>query len=79
MYGPFRLRDGPETIEVLDGHSGKVIGVATRLEHAPAGVAMWRLVIRDVEVEGRWHVVYREFCRYDSPPPVFGPSELTKP
>jgi hypothetical protein len=64
MYGPFRLRDGPETIEVLDGHSGEVIGVATRLEHAPAGIPMWRLAVRDVQIDDRWHVFYREFCRY---------------
>jgi hypothetical protein len=55
-------------IEVLDGHSGEVIGVARRLEHAPAGVAMWRLAVRDADIEGRWSVVYREFCPYDSPP-----------
>jgi hypothetical protein len=79
MYGPFRLRDGPETLEVLDGHSGEVIGVATRLEYAPAGVAMWRLCVRDAEIEGRWDVDYREFCRYDSPPPAVGPSGTAKP
>jgi hypothetical protein len=70
MYGPFRLRDAPETIAVLDARSGEVIGTATRLEHAPAGVAMWRIAVRDAEIEGRWGVVYREFCPYDSRPSV---------
>jgi hypothetical protein len=78
-YGPFRRRDAPETIDVLDAQSDEVIGVARRLEEAPAGVAMWRLVIRDIEVEGVWNVVGTDFCRYDSPPPVFGPSETAKP
>ena len=32
MYGPFRLRDAPETIAVPDAKSGEVIGVATRLD-----------------------------------------------
>jgi hypothetical protein len=79
MYGPFRLRDGPETIEVLDGHSGEVIGVATRQEHAPAGIATWRIAVRDAEIDGRWDVVYREFCRYQPPRPVIGPSEKSGP
>src|SRR5262249_32313876 len=73
MYGPFRLRDAPETIEVLDGQSGEMIGVATRLEYAPAGVAMWRLSVRGVEIEGRWGVSYREFVPYEPPPPVLPP------
>jgi hypothetical protein len=31
-YGPYRRRDAPETIEVLDAKSGEVIGTATRLD-----------------------------------------------
>jgi hypothetical protein len=77
MSGPFRLRDAPETIAVLDAKSGEVIGTATRLEHAPAGVAMWRLVVRDVEVEGPWSVVYREFVPYHPRPPVLPPGPDT--
>ena len=79
MYGPYRLRDAPGTIDVLDARTGELIGVARRLEEAPAGVAMWRLVLGDVEIEGRWNVVGRDFCRYDAPPSVFGPSAKSKP
>jgi hypothetical protein len=62
----------------LDGHSGEVIGVATRLEHAPAGVAKWPLAVRNAEVEGRWNVVFREFCPDEPPRPVIGPSQKTR-
>jgi hypothetical protein len=78
-FGPFRRRDALEKIDVLDAQSGEMIGVANRLDEAPAGVAMWRLVTRGVEIEGRWNVVGRDFCGYDSPPPAFGPSETAKP
>jgi hypothetical protein len=74
MCGPFRLRDAPETIAVLDARSGEVIGTATRLEHAPAGIPMWRLAVRDVVDEGPWNVVYREFVPYHPHPPVLPPA-----
>jgi len=53
--------------------------VATRQEHAPAGIATWRIAVRDAEIDGRWDVVYREFCRYQPPRPVIGPSEKSGP
>jgi hypothetical protein len=58
-YGPFRCREAPKTIDVLDAASGEVIGKAHRLDEAPAGVAMWRLFVRDVEIDAPCNVVYR--------------------
>ena len=60
---------------MLDARGGAEIGVARRLEKAPAGVAMWRLVVLGVEIEGRWNVVSGDFRRYDLPPPDLGPHE----
>jgi hypothetical protein len=79
LQGPFRLRAAPSPIEGIEAQGREMIGVANRLDEAPVGVAMWRLVIRGVEIEGRWNVVGRDFCCYDSPPPAFGPSETAKP
>jgi hypothetical protein len=71
MSGPFRYRGAPKTIDVLDlRDEGGVVGVATLIGPGGTGVAHWRLVVRGVELEGRWIVASRKFCRHDLPPPV---------
>jgi hypothetical protein len=71
-FGPFRHRGAPQTIDVLDNSTDddEVIGQAMLIGSDGAGCAFWRLVVRGVELEGRWTVSYRRFSRYDAPPLV---------
>jgi hypothetical protein len=75
ISGPFLYRWAPQTIDVLDPRDeGGVVGVATLIGPGRAGVALWRLVVCDVKLEGRWIVASRKFCRNDPPRPILPPA-----
>jgi hypothetical protein len=60
--GPILYRHGHGAIgvpEARDVHTP--IGMALEAGWGEGGVALWKLIVRGVEVPGRWIVVGREF------------------
>jgi hypothetical protein len=60
--GPFLHRDATRAIGVLEARDNHIaIGVALCTGPNIGGVALWRLIIDEVELPGRWVVIDREF------------------
>ena len=60
--GPLKHRGAPASIDVLGpGEADGVVGSATLVGAAGAGVALWRLTVGGVEVPGTWIVVTGRF------------------
>ena len=63
--------DDAATIEVLGFREDDgVVGVATCIGADGAGNALWRVVVHDAELPGRWVVVSRTFRPQYPPPPI---------
>jgi hypothetical protein len=60
--GPILWRDDYEAIGVLEARADHMlIGTALLAGWGSGGAALWRLIVDDVELPGRWIVVGREF------------------
>jgi hypothetical protein len=60
--GPLMHDDAPEAIGSLASPDGsKPTGFAYLAGRDTAGVAVWRLVLGNIELPGRWVVIDREF------------------
>jgi hypothetical protein len=60
--GPVLRGTVPVTIDVLEAPDKPMpIGQALCIGRDDAGIAVWRLVVHDAMVPGRWLVVDREF------------------
>jgi hypothetical protein len=60
--GPVRSGQLPGSIGVLESLDDKMpIGIANCVGRDPAGLAVWRLTVRKVELPGQWIIVGREF------------------
>jgi hypothetical protein len=62
VRGPFLHRDVPGAIGVLEARDSHLpVGMALCTGRNFAGVALWRLLIDEIELLGRWVVIDREF------------------
>jgi hypothetical protein len=60
--GPVRYRKLPSAIGVLEAPDRHMpIGMAFEIGRTADGLAVWRLVIHDADIPGRWVIVDREF------------------
>jgi hypothetical protein len=59
---PVQYRQLPDSIGVLEAPDQPMpIGIANCEGRNTAGLAVWRLTVRKVELPGRWIIVDREF------------------
>ena len=64
--GPVRDGEYPFAIGVLEARDeGMPIGIAYPAGRTGDGLELWRLIVRGVEVEGRWVIIDRQFIRVD--------------
>ena len=62
VQGPAFDRGVPPTIEVLRARfDPQPIGMALCVGSGIKGIALWRLIVRDVAVPGRWVLIDRQF------------------
>ena len=60
--GPVLAGTVPGAIDVLEAPDQPIpVGLALRAGRDAAGIAVWRLVVHNATVPGRWIVVDREF------------------
>jgi hypothetical protein len=60
-HGPYSYRNAPAAIDVLEAPDRPMpIGVARPIGPDGAGLAVWKLTVRDAELPGLWTVVDRE-------------------
>jgi hypothetical protein len=60
--GPILWRDGHHAIGVLESRDADIpVGRALGCGFGWDGVALWRLIVHNVAVPGKWIVVGREF------------------
>ena len=75
--GPALYRDVPASIGVLKGPGDpEPIGTALCVGRDDQGLALWRLVIQEAVVPGRWILIDREFSPAEPVavrPSQFGP------
>jgi hypothetical protein len=50
--GPLRHRVAPATADVLESRDGASVGVATLVGRGPTDIALWRLVVQGIELDG---------------------------
>ena len=64
--GPIKYRQVPDAIGVLETPDNpEPIGNAFCTGWNAAGLAVWRLTVRTIELPGRWVIVDREFRRVE--------------
>jgi hypothetical protein len=64
LRGPFLYRDVTAAAEVVGASDRRhPVGVAVCIGQDAAGVARWRLVVRDSVLPGQWVAIDREFVR----------------
>ena len=62
--GPVHDGEYPSSIDVLESPDNPIpIGTAHPAGRTVAGLALWKLVVFDVEVAGRWVIVDRHFIK----------------
>jgi hypothetical protein len=60
--GPVRYRQFPNSIGILEAQDQAMpIEIANCAGRDAAGLAVWKLTVRKVELPGRWVIVDREF------------------
>ncbi len=64
ILGPMLYKDAPATIGVLESPGApSPIALAICIGPDPDGVALWRVILDDIELSGLWVIVDNEFRR----------------